>query len=151
MEISVREIGSVTPDLQESVRVLLGQLSTSGAQCTDEQLQEVVRSPSTTLFVASVGRAVAGMLTLVAVRIPTGMRAIIEDVVVEERFRGNGIGAALLSQAIAKARDMGAAKVDLTSNGARVAANRLYRQFGFQLRETNVYRLKLHSGAQPGP
>ena len=79
-------------------------------------------------------------MTLVVFPIPTGIRAWIEDVVVDGDARGRGVGAALNQAALDRARDLGARTVDLTSRPSREAANRLYRRLGFVARETNVYR-----------
>ena len=77
---------------------------------------------------------------MVLFRIPTGVRAMIEDVVVDEALRGRGIGEALSREALKVARENGARTVDLTSRPSREAANRLYQRIGFKLRDTNVYR-----------
>jgi ribosomal protein S18 acetylase RimI-like enzyme len=84
-----------------------------------------------------------GSLTLVTFRIPTGIRAWIEDVVVDESARGHGVGEALNQAAIEEARHKGAVTVDLTSRPSREAANRLYQRIGFTPRDTNVYRYSL--------
>jgi len=86
---------------------------------------------------------IVGMLTLAVFRIPTGVRAWIEDVVVDEHQRGRGVGEALTQAALELASAMGARTVDLTSRPSRDIANRLYKRMGFELRETNVYRRKL--------
>jgi ribosomal protein S18 acetylase RimI-like enzyme len=83
------------------------------------------------------------LLTLVVFRIPTGVRAWIEDVVVDESARGHGVGEALNRAALDGARRKGAKTVDLTSRPSRAAANRLYQRLGFVARETNVYRYEL--------
>jgi ribosomal protein S18 acetylase RimI-like enzyme len=85
---------------------------------------------------------VVGMLTLVLFRIPTGLRAWIEDVVVDQRARGQGVGEALTREAIRIAGESGARTIDLTSNRSREAANRMYRKLGFDRRDTNVYRFE---------
>src|ERR1700758_686861 len=102
----------------------------------------MVASPATTLFVArdGTGGEIVGMLTLILVRIPTGVRAWIEDVVVAEEARGMGCGEALSRAALEAASGAGARTVDLTSRPSRDAANRLYQRLGFEPRETNVYR-----------
>ena len=87
--------------------------------------------------------AILGSMTLVVFRIPTGLRAWIEDVVVDEAARGRGVGETLNRAAIEWARVEGATTVDLTSRPSREAANRLYQRLGFQERSTNVYRLGL--------
>jgi ribosomal protein S18 acetylase RimI-like enzyme len=103
-----------------------------------------VESPATTLFIARPPTGeILGTLTLVTFRIPTGVRAWIEDVVVDERARGQGVGEALTRAALAAARKSGAQTVDLTSRPSREAANQLYQRLGFKLRETNVYRYDL--------
>ena len=96
-----------------------------------------------------VGRAgpIVGMLTLAIFRIPTGIRAWVEDVVVDGASRGRGVGEALTQAAVAFAGARGALTVDLTSRASREAANRLYQRIGFELRDTNVYRLKLGTSA----
>jgi ribosomal protein S18 acetylase RimI-like enzyme len=118
------------------------------------EIDEIVSSRATTLLLASddgsesdeadeVGErdgAIVGMLTLVTFRLPTGVRAWIEDVVVDTGSRGRGVGEALTQAAIELAADRGAQTVDLTSRPSREAANRLYRRMGFEQRETNVYR-----------
>jgi ribosomal protein S18 acetylase RimI-like enzyme len=93
-----------------------------------------------TVFIARSDGAVVGSLTLVVFRIPTGLRAWIEDVVVDEAARGLGIGEALNRAAIRKTNDMGCRTLDLTSRPSRVAANKLYQKLGFKARETNIYR-----------
>jgi ribosomal protein S18 acetylase RimI-like enzyme len=95
------------------------------------------------LFAARVDSRVVGLLTLVVFRIPTAVRAWIEDVVVDESARGKGVGEALNRAALDEARRRGAKTVDLTSRPSREAANRLYQRIGFVARETNVYRYDL--------
>jgi ribosomal protein S18 acetylase RimI-like enzyme len=80
-------------------------------------------------------------LTLVTFPIPTGLRAWIEDVVVDGEARGRGAGAALTTEAVRIARAAGARTVDLTSRPSRAAANRLYERLGFQVRDSKVFRL----------
>src|SRR5205085_2210724 len=107
------------------------------------ELEQVVCSPACTVLVARDGDTVLGTLTLVVFRIPTAMRAWVEDVVVDEQARGRGVGEALSQEAIRRARAAGAKTVDLTSRPSRESANRLYQRIGFEARETNVYRLDL--------
>lgn len=92
---------------------------------------------------AEIDGVVVGSLTLVFFAIPTGVRAIIEDVVVDESVRGKGVGEALTRAALDRAKDEGCKTVDLTSRPSRQAANRLYQRIGFAQRETNVYRYEL--------
>jgi ribosomal protein S18 acetylase RimI-like enzyme len=137
----VTEATEVTPELVDALARLVPQLSRSAPPPEAAALAEIVASPCTVLFVArdDVG-AIVGSLTLVLFRIPTGMRAWIEDVVVDEAASRQGIGEALNRAALARAAEAGARSVDLTSRPDREAANRLYQRLGFKPRQTNVYR-----------
>jgi ribosomal protein S18 acetylase RimI-like enzyme len=88
------------------------------------------------------------MLSLVTFPLPTGPRARIEDVVVDQDARGQGVGTALVGAAVERARAAGARTVDLTSRTARVAANRLYEELGFRRRDASVYRYRLRQPAE---
>ena len=141
MSITVTIETQVDDELVEAFGRLIPQLSRSSPPPTGEVLKEIVDSDATSLLVARDpdGRIV-GSLTLVLFRIPTGLRAWIEDVVVDDAARGQGVGEALNRYAIDVAAERGARSVDLTSRPSREAANRLYRRLGFEPRETNVYR-----------
>lgn len=130
----------VTPELVDEFARLIPQLSRSSPPPTAAELGEIVSSPASTLLLAVEDGVLLGSLTLVVFRIPTGLRAWIEDVVVDDAARGKGVGAALNVRAIELAADQGARTVDLTSRPSREAANRLYQRLGFERRETNVYR-----------
>ena len=133
-------------ELAEAIAHLLPQLSAHVVAPTIGELDALLRSAATTLLVArDSGREdrIAGILTLALFRIPSGVRAWIEDVVVDESARGRGVGEALCREALLLAAAHGASSVMLTSRTAREAANRLYRRMGFELYETNVYRYRL--------
>jgi len=123
---------------------LVPQLSRSNPPPDAATLEAIVGSEASVLLLAlDEEGVVVGSLTLALFRIPTGLRAWIEDVVVDEAARGRGIGEALNREAIGRARVEGATTVDLTSRSSREAANRLYQRLGFEKRATNVYRLAL--------
>jgi ribosomal protein S18 acetylase RimI-like enzyme len=137
----VTEVTSVTPEIVEALSALIPQLSSSAPPLTDTDLSDIATSPGTVLLVARDDDGlIVGSLTLVVFRAPTGPRAWIEDVVVDASTRGQGIGAALVGEALDRATSAGARTVDLTSRPSRQAANRLYVRLGFAQRETNVYR-----------
>jgi ribosomal protein S18 acetylase RimI-like enzyme len=143
----IREVSAITPELAASLAGLVRQLSSSARAPTADELDRIALSEATSLLVAYESGAVVGMLTLVLFRIPTGLRGLIEDVVVDEAHRGKGIAAALTHEALARAKAAGARTVDLTSRPSREAANRLYQKLGFQKRDSNVYRFALGEGA----
>jgi ribosomal protein S18 acetylase RimI-like enzyme len=138
--MTVVALHQVSEALLEQINLLIPQLSSGAAPMTLDEFSAVVNREGTTLFVAQEGEAVVGMLTLVTFNIPTETRAWIEDVVVDESARGQGIAKELVQAALNQAKRAGAATVDLTSRPSREAANALYRGLGFAARETNVYR-----------
>jgi ribosomal protein S18 acetylase RimI-like enzyme len=137
----VEEVTAVTDELVAAFARLVPQLSTSAHPPDADRLTTIVSSPATRLLAArSDDGQIVGVLTLACFDIPTGTRAWIEDVVVDEALRGEGIGAALVEEAVRLAQAAGARTIDLTSRPEREAANRLYQRTGFYRRETNVYR-----------
>jgi ribosomal protein S18 acetylase RimI-like enzyme len=142
--VAVTQATTVSDELVAAFARLVPQLSTSAEPPSREQLEEIVASPAATVLLArdDAGQII-GSLTLVIFRTPTGARAWIEDVVVDESARGQGAGEALVAEAIRLASDSGVRSVDLTSRPSRESANRLYEKIGFQARETNVYRYDL--------
>jgi ribosomal protein S18 acetylase RimI-like enzyme len=142
--VTITEATEVTSELIAAFVALIPQLSSSSPATSRDELQDIVDSEASTLFVARDGDGrIVGSLTLAIFRIPTGVRAWIEDVVVDASVRGKGAGDALVDAAITKAGAAGAKTVDLTSRPTREAANRLYVRKGFELRTTNVYRRTL--------
>jgi ribosomal protein S18 acetylase RimI-like enzyme len=140
MRVEVQAVDQVTDELVDAAGRLLPQLSKSAAPLDAEDLARIAGHQATTLFVARIQDVIVGMLTLVTFPLPSGPRARIEDVVVDLDARGQGVGTALTMAAIDQAQAQGARSIDLTSRASRVAANRLYQQLGFQLRDSNVYR-----------
>lgn len=133
-----------SPELFAAFQRLVPQLSKSNPPPTEAQVDEIVTSPATEVFVArSDDGTILGVSTLVTFRIPTAVRSWVEDVVVDEAASGQGVGTAIIQAMIERARELGAKTVDLTSRPSREAANRLYQRVGFVLRETNVYRYEL--------
>lgn len=141
--VQVVPVGLVTDEVLEAFHRLIPQLSSSSSPTTMTELDEIVGNTSIVLFAARADGLIVGLLTLVIFRIPTGLRAWIEDVVVDDRARGKGVGEALNRAALSTARQRGAKTVDLTSRPSREAANRLYQRLGFVRRDTNVYRFEL--------
>jgi ribosomal protein S18 acetylase RimI-like enzyme len=129
-----------TDELAAALAALIPQLS-SAPPPDREELERIIGHDATSLLVAyDPQRVLLGTLTLVTFPIPTGVRAWIEDVVVDERARGLGVASDLVREANRIAAEHGARSIDLTSRPSREAANRLYQRLGFERRETNVYR-----------
>ena len=141
MNVEVEVVRAGSDELVRAFGRLLPQLSRSAVALDAAAIEALVAWPGNTLLVARVDAEIVGSLTLVIFPIPTGTRAWIEDVVVDEAARGQGVGATLTTEAVRLARASGARTVDLTSRPARAAANRLYERLGFELRDSKVYRL----------
>ena len=130
----------VTDEVIEAFAVLLPQLSRSAPPADRAVLERVVGSAAVTLLIARSDGKISGTLSLVMFPIPTGVRAWIEDVIVDGAARGQGIGHILTIEALRIAEQAGARTVDLTSRPSREAAGRLYERVGFQSRSTRLYR-----------
>ncbi len=141
--MEIIEVSEVTDDLVAAFERLIPQLSSSNPPPSKQVLADIAGSEASHLLIAVEDGHIYGSLTLVVFGIPTGIRAWIEDVVVDGDARGKGVGAALNQRALDMAAEMGATTVDLTSRPSREAANRLYQRLGFEARETNIYRYKL--------
>lgn len=142
--VRIEAVTAVDEALVEAFELLIPQLSRSNPPPGRDMLQQIVDSEASTILVAldeENDDKIVGAMTLVTFLIPTGVRAWIEDVVVDSDARGRGVGKALNVEAIALAVSKGAKTVDLTSRPSREAANRLYQRIGFEQRETNIYRL----------
>ncbi|OLB80507.1 MAG: hypothetical protein AUI15_41615 [Actinobacteria bacterium 13_2_20CM_2_66_6] len=132
-----------TQELLEALTALLPQLNPKLKPLTMERLSNVISDPATTLLVVSDGVGIVGAAAVLVYATPAFVKARIEDVVVDEHSRGQGVGEALVRRCIEVARERGAEIVELQSARWREAANRLYPRMGFQLRESNLYRLEL--------
>jgi ribosomal protein S18 acetylase RimI-like enzyme len=134
----------VTDDLLDVLTRLISQLKVSSPRLTRDEVAGLLSSDAVTLLTARADASapIVGMLTLIVYRVPTGVRARIEDVIVDESARGQGIAVALVERALDIARAKGADGVALTSNPRREAANKLYQKVGFKRWETNVYFYK---------
>jgi ribosomal protein S18 acetylase RimI-like enzyme len=147
-QVEVEVITEVNGELVAAFARLVPQLSRSAPPPDRDTLAAMVRHDAITLLVARLDGEVVGTLTLVMFPIPTGLRAWIEDVVVDESARRTGTGQALSEAAVRIAQEAGARTVDLTSRPSRQAAGRLYERIGFVQRDSRVYRYAVETGAQ---
>lgn len=143
VDITIEQLTSFSNKEAETIRTLSKTLGKNYKSLTDDDITEMITSPATTLFVARENGEIVGMITLVLYRIPYVRKAYLDDLVVNEAHRGQGIGSQLIHEAIIQAKRKGAAYVDFTSRPRRYKSNKLYEKLGFTKRETNVYRLAL--------
>ena len=141
--MKIIQISQYTDEVLEALNVLLPQLSASALPLNVDDLIGVIESDSSHMLMADKCGRFIGTLTLVILEIPTGVKARIEDLVVNDKERGQGVGRMLIEQALVLALERGALTVSLTSNRSRKAANRLYQKAGFRKLDTNVYQYKI--------
>lgn len=142
----VEKVSEATDEIYTAVRRLIPQLGSHKSLPTWNELTALIESQASTLLIARGGDGngqIVGLLSLTVYRVPSGVRSIVEDLVVDEKMRRQGTGKALLEYAIRLAREAGASGVSLTSNPQRQAANRMYQSMGFTLRQTNAYFYRL--------
>jgi ribosomal protein S18 acetylase RimI-like enzyme len=139
--MKIKKVKRFSIKTYNAVLKLLPQLDPESGYLTEKRLKEIIKSENTQLFIAELNnKQIAGMLTIAIYDIPTATKSWIEDVVVLESQRGKGIGRELTLFAIDYAKSKGCKAIELTSRPSRIAANKLYQNLGFILRDTNVYR-----------
>lgn len=145
MEITIEQIKTFSPETTQVINNLLVQLNPASRTLNDENVKKIIEEKCNCLLVAreTTGNRIIGMLTLITSVSPSVEKGFIEDVVVDEKYRGKGVGEKLMTRALDQAREKGITYVDLTSNPTRIAANKLYQQLGFKKRDTNVYRMEI--------
>jgi ribosomal protein S18 acetylase RimI-like enzyme len=148
--VKIIQAVEVTEELFQSCKRLIPQLTSINPPPTRAELTLMLTGGTSVLFMAqdqeSGGTRIIGLATVVIYRVPTGIRAIIEDVVVEKNARGRGIGEALTRACLERAEQYGCSQVMLTSNPGREAANRLYQRMDFEPRKTNAYCYRFKRG-----
>lgn len=141
MEIS--KLTDINKDTVDALNHLLQQLSPTCELMTLVRLSEIVNSSNVIVYIAQEGSAIVGVATLLICNLTSGVRAQVEDVVVDSNFRGQKIGEKLIQHIVEQALLRDIRKIELTSKPARIAANKLYQKLGFKIRETNVYRFDI--------
>ncbi len=139
----IQEVTQMSEQLYQACQRLVPQLTSNNPAPTRQELAQLISSPCSTLLMAchpGFGGEIIGLVTLVLYGVPTGLRAYVEDLVVDRDYRGMHVGEALMRACLERAARAGASQVMLTCNPARLAANQLYKRLGFTLRKTNVYR-----------
>ena len=136
------EIKTYSTEYHEAMQRFLDQLTSNPMTLTEEIFNQLIASSNSHLFFLLKEEQIAGMLTVGIYYSPTGGKAWIEDVVVDESFRGQGLSKLLVAHAIEFTKAKQIPSLMLTSNPKRIAANKLYQGMGFGRKETNVYRMK---------
>ena len=141
--VEIVQLTEANESALQDINELIRQLSPRLPECSKELLDQIVHDQNIELWVAQDAGRIVGMATLAIVLIPEGPRGQLEDIVVHEKYRGRGLGEQISQQLIERARARDVQVVTLSSRADRVAANKLYQKLGFEMRETNFYRLEL--------
>ena len=146
MGLTIEAATEASSELEQGLAALMPQLNPALAGPTREELIAVLADPATTLLVARWDNVIVATATVIVYNTPAWTKARIEDLVVDEGNRGQGVGKALVNACLNVARERGAGVVELQSARRRDVANRLYPRMGFERRESNVYRMMLREG-----
>ena len=143
--MTVEQVHEATSEIQEALARLLPQLNPNLPPPDVERLQRLLADPDVTLLIARDGNEIVGTTTVVVYTTPFWIKARIDEVVVDESARGQGVGEQLVEAALDVARKRGAQIAELQSarTPAREAAHRLYERLGFQVRNSDVFRILL--------
>lgn len=139
--IKLLQLKNAAKNSLKDINWLILQLSLSARKLSFRDFKKIVADKNTLFFALRDGRKIVGMGLLVFLLTPVGLRARIEDMVIDEKYRGQGLGGALTRRLIFEAKVRKARWIEFTSRKDRVATNRFYRKFGFRPRNANAYRL----------
>ena len=140
--MNIIEVNEFKKEYFDAIQKFLGLLTSEPKSFTEANFKALLVSGSSHLFFLLDDNNIAGMATVGIYKSPTGTKAWIEDVVMDEAYRGKGLGRMITQYAIDFAASQRADSLMLTSNPSRIAANNLYRTIGFEQKETNVYCMK---------
>lgn len=145
MEFYIEILKNFSLELTESLNKLLKQLDNNAIPLIKQDIENMIVSPASHLFVArrQDNKEIIGMLTMIIFRIPFAKKGLLEDIVVDKEYRKKGVGTKLITTALNLARKEGVSYIDFTSRPTRTAANNLYQHLGFKKRDTSVYRIIL--------
>lgn len=124
------------------------QLLTLFKQLTEKtinfKIKNIINDKNCNCVVIEDNNDIIGFGAIIFFQIPTkGWTATIQDVVVDSKYRGKGLGKKLLYELLQIAKKNNIQIVNLTSSSKRIAARKLYQSFGFKLLDTGVFRLEL--------
>ena len=142
MEIRIERLRHASGPVVEMLNHLLRQLSEHPDELTEDVLESILAS-DTSVFVAVDEGRIVGTASLIPVHQLMGTKCWIEDVVVDDDYRGRGLGRKLMEYALMFA-PVGTTSINLTSSRTRETARHLYHSLGFEEREgSDLFRLRL--------
>ena len=143
-DCTITQLISSDASTAESIRALIEQLTGRESTFSEDDLRNVLQDSASRLFVMRHKESIVGMLSLGIYTCPTSRKVWVEDVVIDNKLRGKGLGEELVEYAINYVKkNLAPCSLMLTSRPSRVAANALYRKIGFEPRQTNVYKIEV--------
>ena len=140
--IRVEELSSYKPQDLADLDALMYELSATSF-CNEELLNNALNDANVHVYAIRDEGHIVATGTLCIKHTLEFTIADIESVVVRTRYRGRGYGKELMAVMIEAAKKMNVHHIQLTSNPARVAANQMYQELGFERYETNCYKMAL--------
>ena len=142
--ISVERVTSsadvTLPDINELLRQLRTVVNHAGG--THAELNSITSDSNVIFVVAKDRHKTVGMGTIYLATKFEKKTGFVEDVVVSETYRGQGLGQKIMEILIDEARKNGATQLYLTSRPERVAAHKLYEKLGFKIKKTDVFKME---------
>ncbi|HOW60275.1 MAG TPA: GNAT family N-acetyltransferase [Candidatus Moranbacteria bacterium] len=111
---------------------------------TKINIKSLIKDKGCNCIVIEENKQVIGFGSLIVHQVPCeGYVARIEDVVIDSAWRGKGHGKRLTKELIAIAKNKKVKKINLTSNPKRITARNLYKNMGFEIYNTGVFKMDL--------
>ena len=142
-KLVIKRINRFSEKTLKDLNVLALQISSRKYQMTASHLKSLLKNKNVYLIGIYDGNTIVGTATLVQVFQITGPKGYLEDLVVDEKYRGRGLGTELVMRMIRLAKKLKIYKLKLKSETHRIAGNKIYKKLGFTSEETNVYNMIL--------
>ncbi len=141
----IEEVTDATAEVHEALARLLPQLNPTLPLPTRERIERLMADPDVTLVVARDGDRIVGTATVIVYTTPYWIKARLDEVVVDRDARGKGVGEAIVRHCLEVGRRKGAQVAELQSGRGKVraAAHRLYKRIGFEVRDSDIFRISL--------
>ena len=141
--VEVIPLKEATQQALDELNALSHELHDDDRSATMQDLGQLVKDETAILFVVRDGEKIIGMASLYLIPKIGSKTSLLEDVIVDSKYRGQGLGEKLVRAVVDEAKKRGLKSISLSSRPVRVAAHKLYEKVGFQKKETDVFKLTL--------
>lgn len=143
MGIKIERVTSSNKEVLNALNVLIPQMGSDSKLIYKKDLDRILDDKNINLLILKKGLSIVASATLAVVPTPSNVLGFVEDVVVDEDYRGNGYGKLLMQEVIDIAKKANVKQIKLQSNSKRVSANVLYKKLGFIAFDTNSYNYNI--------